>query len=580
MARNDVVLLDSLFDKTKLQFGNCLNDSSYFELFCFDQLLKNYDLSFDELLGGQVDGGDDGGIDGYFTFLNDTLLREVVDEKSIARNPVMTVHILSVKHGNSFRQTPLNSLLSSLPDIFDLQRDEDDIQGMYNEELLTQRRIFRESYINLATSHPKLELVITYASRGDTRDIPPNVHGRAIELRNRLTDMFSDVDLQVRFYGASELLQLARRRRSYSLRLRFIENYVSRGRSNYVLLSRLDDYYSFITDEEGTLRRYLFESNVRDYLGFGSVNREIMQTLESRSNGEDIDFWWLNNGITILSSSATVAGKELSLENVQIVNGLQTTETLYRYLSQHASVDDNRALLIKVIVTDSDEARDRIIRATNYQTSVETASLRATDKVQRDIEHLLADYGWFYDRRKNYHKNQGRSSDRIISMSYLGAAVQALVLRRPALAEEQRTRYMRQDKEYREVFSDSWDLHVFLVCLELVKHFDSRLRAMEVIPSLNIIGKLHNLKFLASLIFVCASLESTDYDADQLASLKGRLPTVAEVEAVIMRLDQLLKENTAHIRDNQGRGWSVHGLARSEALSAWLLTRPIIRQLL
>jgi hypothetical protein len=42
------------------------------------------------------------------------------------------------------------------------------------------------------------------------------------------------------------------------------------------------------------------------------------------------DFWWLNNGITILATSATMVGKTLHLEDIQIVNGLQTTETIFR----------------------------------------------------------------------------------------------------------------------------------------------------------------------------------------------------------------------------------------------------------
>ncbi|MBZ5489947.1 MAG: AIPR family protein [Acidobacteriia bacterium] len=46
-------------------------------------------------------------------------------------------------------------------------------------------------------------------------------------------------------------------------------------------------------------------------------------------------------------------------------------------------------------------------QTTNYQNGVEIASLRATDTLQRNIEHFLGDKGWYYDRRKNHYKNQG-----------------------------------------------------------------------------------------------------------------------------------------------------------------------------
>lgn len=46
-----------------------------------------------------------------------------------------------------------------------------------------------------------------------------------------------------------------------------------------------------------------------------------MNTLEAQ---DEIDFWNLNNGITLLTSSATLYDDTIEAENIQIVNGLQT----------------------------------------------------------------------------------------------------------------------------------------------------------------------------------------------------------------------------------------------------------------
>ena len=46
------------------------------------------------------------------------------------------------------------------------------------------------------------------------------------------------------------------------------------------MIARLADYYRFICDEQGNLRRYLFDSNVRDYLGDNKVNLDIAASLE------------------------------------------------------------------------------------------------------------------------------------------------------------------------------------------------------------------------------------------------------------------------------------------------------------
>lgn len=73
MARNDVVLLDSIIEKTRASFRTELDDSEVFELFCFDQLLKDYDFSYEELESGWTDGPDDGGVDGFFSIIDGKL---------------------------------------------------------------------------------------------------------------------------------------------------------------------------------------------------------------------------------------------------------------------------------------------------------------------------------------------------------------------------------------------------------------------------------------------------------------------------------------------------------------------------
>ena len=47
MARNDVVLLDSFLAKAKSRFPDGLDDSEVMELFSFEQILKDFDLSYE-----------------------------------------------------------------------------------------------------------------------------------------------------------------------------------------------------------------------------------------------------------------------------------------------------------------------------------------------------------------------------------------------------------------------------------------------------------------------------------------------------------------------------------------------------
>ena len=71
MAANDMVLLDALVEKSRTRLGADLPQDDLFELFCLEQILKEHALTYDDLAVGWVDGGHDGGIDGFYTFVDD-----------------------------------------------------------------------------------------------------------------------------------------------------------------------------------------------------------------------------------------------------------------------------------------------------------------------------------------------------------------------------------------------------------------------------------------------------------------------------------------------------------------------------
>lgn len=72
MAKNDVILLDGILKDIEL--AEPLDTGERFEFFAFQQILKSFDLTREELDVGWVDGKDDGGIDGFYTFVNGLLV--------------------------------------------------------------------------------------------------------------------------------------------------------------------------------------------------------------------------------------------------------------------------------------------------------------------------------------------------------------------------------------------------------------------------------------------------------------------------------------------------------------------------
>lgn len=232
------------------------------------------------------------------------------------------------------------------------------------------------------------------------------------------------------------------------------------------------DYYRLISDENGKLKKYLFDSNVRDYMGEKGANMDIMETLKTNHN--DVDFWWLNNGITILSTSAVNIGKAIKMQNTQIVNGLQTSLTIYKFFSDtNTDLNDNRSVLIKIITQTNEEIRDKIIRSTNNQTTIELKSLFATDKIQRDIEDILLQHDLYYERRTNYYANQGIDNSQIFDIMYLAAGYVGLILKAPEKAANFKQRDLKILPKYTSIFNDRDTLEIWPVIAKILRKTDN-----------------------------------------------------------------------------------------------------------
>ena len=511
---NDIIILDSILKQKKTQTADTLSDSDYFEVFTFEQLLKNYELSYDELFSGKVGGSGDGGIDGFFTFINNELFNEDTDIEVIKKNPVLEIFLIQAKRSPTFSESVVDRVNATVADIFNLKNNLPDFRTVYNTDIINKADAFRTAYLDLAARHPELKIYYVYVSKGDTLTIHPNVRNRAKTLKETIERYFHGSMVEVKFVGARELLDASRLEKSYTLQLRFLENYISRGDNNYVVLSSLEDYFKFVSDESGDLRRYIFESNVRDYQGDIEVNKDVRQTLRS---DDELDFWWLNNGITILASKASIAGKTITLDDVQVVNGLQTTTIIYNYFKEkNVEENDERSILIRIIVTDDAETRDRIIKATNFQTAIPIASLKATDRIQRNIEDYFLQHDWFYDRRKNFYKNIGKPVDRIISIPYLAQTVMAIILREPDNARARPSSLIKRDSDYVRVFSESTNPAIYLFCAKTMKRIDNFLRNESTeYPA----QEINDLKFHLAMLSTIKLLGKNEYEATDVTSL-------------------------------------------------------------
>lgn len=465
MAKNDVVLIDSLLQQMHTM-APAADVGEHFERFVLEQILKNFDLSKEEVDFGWTDGSHDGGIDGFYVLINGRLLTDPTDFSWPKTGAEIHVFLITCKHHATFQQGPLDALLASTQELFDLSKTNSELAGKYSGDIKRCRDMFFAAFQQLSLYRPELKFSLIYASRGDTFHLGESISARARQLEDLFNQYFSASTASFTVLGATELVELHREVKSFALDLP-VQECLTAGQEGYVVLARLRDYTTFVQDDKGALRRYLFDSNVRAFLGTNLVNTDISETL---GNSVGPNFWWLNNGVTILATSASLVGKMLKLRDIQIVNGLQTTESIHRHFAQAPdTTSESRSVLVKVIVSQDESVRDQVIRATNNQSTVEPAALHATDRIQRNIEDILLRNDWYYERRTNFYRNEGRPETRIISPLELATGSVALLLKNCVKSSKLRQKSLREANAYNTVYSEDFPLDVWPPVAALIR---------------------------------------------------------------------------------------------------------------
>ena len=438
-----------------------------FEAFATEQILKNYGYDEGKLRDGKIDGYMDGGIDSFFLILNGQIAEDIPREYWPTQSAVLDVYVIQCKHTASFQQDPVTRIASTLGAILDFEKLEEELEPLYNEKLLKKRAALWRILSVLSLDNLHFHLI--YVCRGDEKDLEKKSIIRASAgeaekiCRKHLEFFATNVEVEFTFWGRRKLLERSRERFNDTRTLKTVSQMSDRN-GGYVVLTRLKDYYDFIR-EQGELNRYLFESNVRGYLGLNPVNENIRETLEHGGDA-GTDFWWLNNGITIVCSGASIKSGAFSIEHAQIVNGMQTSEEIFNFFSTHPEAletEDKRRVLIRILETGNPESRMEITYATNNQTNIFVSQLRAVDPILRNIEEHLHSHsdGIYFERQKNQYYGQDVSTDRILDMVSLAKSYVTLVYKDPYNAARIKHSTFGEDEKYRKMFPPGTDLEVW-----------------------------------------------------------------------------------------------------------------------
>ncbi len=505
-----------------------------------EQVLLRYDLSKDEIDAGLTDGSLDGQIDAMYVIVNGASLVGEEGEEIPDKGPLdVDIILIQSKNTKGFEENPLKIIRATISDLLDLSKTYDGYISGYSHKLQDLFAVARRVLFETSGRSLRVTATIFYVTKASTSAIHETVQKTAETLKDQIGNAAGTKDVGFEFVGAEELIALSRLPRTRKKRLENHKVVSSSSADSFACLTTIGAFVDFLTDDHGGLTRSFFDANVRDFLGKSEVNEAIKKTLHDLDEG---DFWWFNNGITIVASDIDQKGEVLTLTDPLIVNGLQTSNVIYGFMtdaSVESSVKDIRRkqlLLVKIIQPSSEKARDEVIRATNSQTHIPKAYLRGMDHVHRNIEDHLKGKGLYYERRKNQYRIAGKKVTEIVTLSEMAQALMAAILFRPADARGRPTTLLKSDDDYVSLFSDKYPLDTFLNIILAKRQIAARLVAHDPTASAS---------FKNDVIFhILAYLSAAQFKASSQAAhmWKAYMPSSEEFDAAIFAVIELFNE--------------------------------------
>ena len=242
-----------------------------------------------------------------------------------------------------------------------------------------------------------------------------------------------------------------------------------------------EDYRSYLAVLDGNFLAKIYEEyghrllekNVRVFLG---TSRKINAGIQKTIMNEPEMFFAYNNGITATAEEIIIKdtkyGRAItSLKNLQIVNGGQTTSSIYYAYKKNIPISKIKVQM-KLSVIETQEKIEEIIpeisRCANTQNKVDSADFSSNHKFHTTIEKIsrrksykpqgqsYTNTKWFYERtRGSYTDTRNKTNDRQKRRSFDAEFPKKQMFVKTDLA----------------AYVHSWDQKPFLVSLGPQKNF-------------------------------------------------------------------------------------------------------------
>jgi len=417
-------------------------------------LKKEFNNQFDVI---DVSTGDSyQGIDGIGIIVNNIYIENIQQIKDIIEeHKILKVNFVFIqaKTSETFESAEMLNLSNSVKDFF--AEEQQLILTKEVKDKIELKQFIFENYALMTDGEPICNLY--FATLGKSINTVIENIRKKIEAEIKDLDFFSDVNFNL--FGANSLKKLYLKiSEDTSTTFSFSSTPVSLPdivdiEEAYWGLVKFKEFRKLIINDEEDKIKSVFEDNVRDYQGNTPVNIKIENTLK---NIDRNIFPILNNGLTIVADEkiSSKGGLQFTIKNYQIVNGCQSSYSLFN--NREIDGINDVEIPIKLVFTDNENIKNKIIVATNSQTKIEDEQLLALLNFQKNLEDYYKTQAsietLYYERRNGQYNTEKIQKIRIISKSDQLKAISAMFLHLPHLASGYKGKLFKQVKD--KLFSE------------------------------------------------------------------------------------------------------------------------------
>ncbi|MHA7241272.1 AIPR family protein [Arthrobacter sp. TMS1-12-1] len=484
----DQVIAKDNFAAYKASHYPKMSDDDAFERFAVGEVaLRQYGLNPSQIKSGMVGAKHDGGIDSLHVFLNG---QELVASDSIRLGRsrkaleglqpglMMDVIVVQAKHELNWDTNVFPKIESTLKEILQSNLTASNLRGIpLNDDVVEKALALQKLRERLSMLAPVMRFTVRYVTLASKVNLSDYEETKRRQLEEwLLTKLPSGSTAVVEYVSDADVVTQLRVSNDFTAKLIFMKAPVRVGPA-LVGLVKIEDYLRFLQRDGGTvIRDELFAVNVRDYAGDSiSVNNAIAKTLSTNSPTE---FWWLNNGITIIADKASDPVElEWVTTNPLIVNGLQTSHVIHAQALAKTVTKERLAqpVLVRLITESDPDVREAIIAGTNNQTAIASTQLHANEEKQRRIEEYLRTANWHYERRRYQYRGSSVAPARIRTVTDVAQATMAFRLLEPDTARARPGTLLGTKAGWNRVFDPDGSEEIYLKAVKVADAVDTYL---------------------------------------------------------------------------------------------------------